>query len=396
MYSLDLSSATDRLPVQIQSQIIDFIWPGVGESWRKALVERQYFNPDSKTGLTYSVGQPMGAYSSWAMLALTHHFIIQVAAWMACVTPSGVLFTKYAVLGDDVVIGNKAVMNKYLFILSQLGVECGLHKSLLSPNGTALEFAKRTWHLGKDVSPITIKELVAALTGPSNLVSFMNHHQVPLSSALSIGGFGYKVVGGLNKPFYKLGRLVRDTILTTILPGSMDSIEVLFGRSSLTSYSWNPEIGHPGVIGVLRRLILQVSMSLQRHFNSPNPLVFEDFTVFNTLMKTGPQYSDLVKDIQHLWDSLRSSMWVQTIDPLELLRLYLSHLRSAALIKGSVTTEQAKAKFGVEPMNVKLWKLWSKSLHSMTKVSKGNAEKVEVKFLRSSFLPSLPTSEKKP
>jgi hypothetical protein len=28
----------------------------------------------------YEVGQPMGALSSWAMLALTHHFIVQFAA----------------------------------------------------------------------------------------------------------------------------------------------------------------------------------------------------------------------------------------------------------------------------------------------------------------------------
>jgi hypothetical protein len=27
--------------------------------------------------VNYAVGQPMGAYSSWAMLALTHHLILQ-------------------------------------------------------------------------------------------------------------------------------------------------------------------------------------------------------------------------------------------------------------------------------------------------------------------------------
>jgi hypothetical protein len=28
----------------------------------------------------YSVGQPMGALSSWGMLALTHHCLVQMAA----------------------------------------------------------------------------------------------------------------------------------------------------------------------------------------------------------------------------------------------------------------------------------------------------------------------------
>jgi len=31
----------------------------------------------------YSVGQPMGAYSSFPMLALTHHVIVQIAAGRA-------------------------------------------------------------------------------------------------------------------------------------------------------------------------------------------------------------------------------------------------------------------------------------------------------------------------
>jgi len=29
--------------------------------------------------VSYAVGQPMGALSSWAMLAITHHLIVQVA-----------------------------------------------------------------------------------------------------------------------------------------------------------------------------------------------------------------------------------------------------------------------------------------------------------------------------
>lgn len=31
-------------------------------------------------GIYYSVGQPMGALSSWAMLAMTHHALMQFAA----------------------------------------------------------------------------------------------------------------------------------------------------------------------------------------------------------------------------------------------------------------------------------------------------------------------------
>lgn len=33
--------------------------------------------------LTYSVGQPMGALSSWAMLAITHHMVMQYCSMKA-------------------------------------------------------------------------------------------------------------------------------------------------------------------------------------------------------------------------------------------------------------------------------------------------------------------------
>lgn len=65
----------------------------------------------------YSVGQPMGALSSWGMLALTHHFIVQVAANRLGTFPDG--FKDYAVLGDDIVIANKAVANVYHSLMTE-------------------------------------------------------------------------------------------------------------------------------------------------------------------------------------------------------------------------------------------------------------------------------------
>lgn len=79
------------------------------------------------------------------MLAYTHHFIVQSAAWSARVVPVGVLFTEYAVLGDDVVLFDKRVADSYLKIIAQLGVECNVSKSILSPKGYGMEFAKKTF-----------------------------------------------------------------------------------------------------------------------------------------------------------------------------------------------------------------------------------------------------------
>jgi len=69
LYSFDLSAATDRLPVQLQVQILNTL--GVrGDLWR-AILDRPWHLDDSP--IRYSVGQPMGCYSSFGMLALTHH-----------------------------------------------------------------------------------------------------------------------------------------------------------------------------------------------------------------------------------------------------------------------------------------------------------------------------------
>lgn len=95
--------------------------------------------------LTYSVGQPMGALSSWALLALTHHAIVQFAAFRVANEDAIPYkwFTKYAILGDDVVIGSRRVAKKYLEILQQIGVKAGLAKSVVAHNNVSLEFAKK-------------------------------------------------------------------------------------------------------------------------------------------------------------------------------------------------------------------------------------------------------------
>jgi hypothetical protein len=92
IYSFDLSAATDRLPVLIQGLLLWQIFGRhVASTWRALLCNRDYYlgrNHVQAAGLgnkgknfRYAVGQPMGAFSSWAMLALTHHAMVQFAAY---------------------------------------------------------------------------------------------------------------------------------------------------------------------------------------------------------------------------------------------------------------------------------------------------------------------------
>jgi len=140
----DLSSATDRLPIDLQVDILNSI--GVdGFAW-KSLVSIPWFYRGKE--VHYSVGQPMGAYSSWAMLALTHHVIVMKAAELAGIKN----FTSYALLGDDIVINNDSVADKYLLIMESLGVRINMQKSIISKE--IAEFAKRLVSPTFELSPI--------------------------------------------------------------------------------------------------------------------------------------------------------------------------------------------------------------------------------------------------
>jgi hypothetical protein len=171
LYSFDLSAATDRLPIDLQCRIISSLFNNeeVGSLWKSLLVDRDYIldskDPKFISGngsYRYAVGQPMGCLSSWPMLAITHHLIVQVAA-----RRSGIIkwFENYAVLGDDIVIGDKVVASAYLVLMKDLGVEINLSKSLVSASGSC-EFAKRFYHHGVDVSPIGPKSILEMIGSP--------------------------------------------------------------------------------------------------------------------------------------------------------------------------------------------------------------------------------------
>jgi hypothetical protein len=88
--------------------------------------------------ITYAVGNPMGAYSSWASFALTNHYLV-----FFCCRTLGIEFSSisYALLGDDIVIAHREVAEAYILVVKSLGVEISALKSHISTD--LYEFAKR-------------------------------------------------------------------------------------------------------------------------------------------------------------------------------------------------------------------------------------------------------------
>jgi len=170
LYSFDLSAATDRLPINLQSDILNIIKPGLGPLWANLLTQMDY-SYEIRRGVyknvRYSVGQPMGAYSSWPMLALTHHIIVK------CASINGSLkdFKDYAVLGDDIVIANDIVASEYIKLMHILGVSINFSKTLQSD--TLCEFAKKWRSKDVDYSPIGPGVLLNAVRSRNSIPALL-------------------------------------------------------------------------------------------------------------------------------------------------------------------------------------------------------------------------------
>ncbi|CEZ26298.1 RNA dependent RNA polymerase [Botrytis cinerea mitovirus 3] len=180
-FSFDLSAATDRLPVDLTVKILSKIFSDeFGTSWKQLMVNRDFFfsltnqkDYGAPESLRYSVGQPMGALSSWPALALTHHWILQYCSNILGRTGWE---ENYEILGDDLVVFDSALADKYLEIAKILGVEINLTKSISSHDRPVFEFAKRTCFGNSDLSPISIKQLLSndqLSERTMNVVSFL-------------------------------------------------------------------------------------------------------------------------------------------------------------------------------------------------------------------------------
>nr|UPW42251.1 MAG: putative RNA dependent RNA polymerase [Yunnan mito-like virus 51] len=167
-FSFDLSAATDRLPVFLTGTIFESLFKisGLAHAWIDVMIGRNFsfssksakmYNLDSSINYRYAVGQPMGCLSSWAGLAITHHWIMQYASKsIGCETDWE---DRYEVLGDDIVIFDNALADSYTEIMKNLGLEINFSKSLISKNLPVFEFAKRTVVGDQLVSGITMSQI---------------------------------------------------------------------------------------------------------------------------------------------------------------------------------------------------------------------------------------------
>nr|QQM16259.1 putative replicase [Ransystermes virus] len=151
LYSFDLQAATDRFPLEVQLAWLKKVGLGKWCDPVREVSRGQYYvpelskpkvKPDYKVlGLaggprfgpvhpkfwTYGCGQPMGLYGSFPLFHLTHRSLLEDLSQKTS-SP----FPAYAVLGDDVLIGDPKLAEAYRDQISELGVPLSDPKTLES------------------------------------------------------------------------------------------------------------------------------------------------------------------------------------------------------------------------------------------------------------------------
>ncbi|KAG6467636.1 hypothetical protein ZIOFF_074512 (mitochondrion) [Zingiber officinale] len=198
--SLDLSAATDRWPVAVLTALFTrlfgratalcvvngTLWWNVFRTHRPLLNKARY--------LAFSAGQPLGYYGSWALFSLSHHYMVWLAALLAY--PRGKApFRKYALLGDDIVIADRAVAEKYKALLEILDVSISESKSIDSKSG-AVEFAKQFWvdRISINLTPVSAKAMLAS-SSLIGLCQLAEKYGLTRSCLIRLAGAGYRVRG---------------------------------------------------------------------------------------------------------------------------------------------------------------------------------------------------------
>lgn len=147
-------------------------------------------------------------------------------------------FSSYLVLGDDIVIFDKKVADKYLDVMTDLGVGINIVKSVISYD--SFEFAKRFYCQGVDLSPVSFKEMDlagASLEGAILLHAKFSATPEKISSLIRFRGYGYKTLSIMTKRLKDLPRHLRFMLVFLSMPGissiSFSNYVDWFGMTSL-------------------------------------------------------------------------------------------------------------------------------------------------------------------
>jgi len=168
-WSYDLKGATDMIPKEFYVSVLSLIIGSEAASLWSKIFDRNFLAPKSMWlgklnpfWMRYTRGQPMGALSSWAALALLQHVLVAFAHYRSTRSldlPIG----KYLVLGDDIVFSDKLLAESYLQVCKEFGIPISLVKSY--PESKICNFASQVYTTeGVNLSPVSLREVIQSST----------------------------------------------------------------------------------------------------------------------------------------------------------------------------------------------------------------------------------------
>lgn len=156
--SIDLTAATDRMPVLLQVFVIislRILTPLQAFGWWWVTTKRDFTYKDVDGSLKctrYAVGQPMGLLSSWPVMAISHHYLVRLS--FAARGFKNLRSAPYCVLGDDLTLRSHEVAGEYLELIKYFGMQFSPEKTYIA-KGVA-EFAKSLFCHGEELTPFPL------------------------------------------------------------------------------------------------------------------------------------------------------------------------------------------------------------------------------------------------
>lgn len=163
LYSFDQSSCTDLFPFEFQLELIrERFGIPMMESIHTVMADREWsltLKDGTIKKVRWQVGQPLGMFGSWPLMALSHHLLVQYCFYLSNGKRfSREPFKRYVICGDDIVIADRKLSLRYRKVCSLLGMRINEAKSHISGGSTGVEpvseFAKILIWRGRPLFPI--------------------------------------------------------------------------------------------------------------------------------------------------------------------------------------------------------------------------------------------------
>jgi hypothetical protein len=171
-----------------------------------------------------------------------------------------------------------------------LGLEVNLSKSILSPKGVGLEFAKRTLVNGIDVSPIPFKEQDAARRDLPSMVAFANKYKLTFLQVIRFLGYGYKV-----DPT-KHNRIIKVIKIALAVPKSpSDFLNIFLPQSLIDTNMTEQHLGGQPLDAVMDWVLRFIDFLIKEYKSLITQLRYSDFLEGEMVsMRRNPQSDPLI------------------------------------------------------------------------------------------------------